>query len=117
MTDSPLRLLILGAHPDDAEFFAGGLATIYRQQGHVVQMVSLTDGRSGHHRYTPDHLAKIRHQESQNAAALIGATYDVWEYPDGSLLPTLEVRERIIREIRTISSRSGADPSPQRLSP
>ena len=101
MTDSALRLLILGAHPDDAEFHAGGLATIYRQQGHVVKMVSLTDGRSGHHRHTPDRLAEIRQQESLEAAAVIGATYDVWKFTDGSLLPTLKVRERIIREIRT----------------
>ena len=45
MSSTPLRLLILGAHPDDAEFHAGGLATIYRHGGHEVKMVSVTDGR------------------------------------------------------------------------
>ena len=44
-TDTP-RLLILGAHPDDAEYHAGGLATIYRQHGYCVKMVSVTDGDS-----------------------------------------------------------------------
>ena len=60
MADIPLRLLIIGAHPDDAEFHAGGLATIYRRQGHTVKMISVTDGRSGHHRYQPAELAEMR---------------------------------------------------------
>jgi len=101
MPDAPLRLLIIGAHPDDAEFHAGGLIAIYRRAGHTVRMVSVTDGRSGHHRLTPDELAAARRQESDAAAALIGAVYDVWSFPDGALQATLEVRERVIREIRS----------------
>ena len=101
MLESPLRLLIIGAHPDDAEFHAGGLATIYRQHGHTVKMISVTDGRSGHHRYQPAQLVDIRRRESLAAAAVIGATYETWDYPDGALEPTLEVRHRIIREIRS----------------
>ncbi len=103
MTDAPLRLLILGAHPDDAEFHAGGLATIYCQHGHTVKMISVTDGRSGHHRYQPAQLASVRRRESLAAAAVIGATYEVWKYPDGTLQPSLDVRELIIREIRSFS--------------
>lgn len=45
-----LRLLILGAHPDDAEYAAGGLAALYRSFGHVVRMVSVTNGEAGHHK-------------------------------------------------------------------
>ena len=100
MLDAPLRLLIIGAHPDDAEFHAGGLATIYRRQGHTVKMISVTDGRSGHHRYQPAELAEVRRRESLAAAAVIGATCDIWSFPDGALQPTLEVRELVIREIR-----------------
>ena len=100
MSAMPLKLLILGAHPDDAEFHAGGLATIYRQHGHTVKMVSATDGRAGHHRHEPDELARIRRRESQEAGAVIGATYEIWDYPDGALETGLELRERIIREIR-----------------
>ena len=47
MTDIPLRLLILGAHPDDAEFHAGGLAAIYHELGHTVKIISVTDGGVG----------------------------------------------------------------------
>jgi LmbE family N-acetylglucosaminyl deacetylase len=103
MAHTPLRLLLIGAHPDDAEFHAGGLATIYRQHGHAVKMISVTDGRSGHHRYAPAELAEVRRQESLAAARVIGAGCEIWDYPDGSLQPTLDVRERIIREIRTFA--------------
>jgi LmbE family N-acetylglucosaminyl deacetylase len=44
-----LRLLIIGAHPDDADYAAGGTAALYRVRGHVVRMVSLTNGDAGHH--------------------------------------------------------------------
>ncbi|HEY1860966.1 MAG TPA: PIG-L family deacetylase, partial [Gemmataceae bacterium] len=49
MTNRALRLLIIGAHPDDADYHAGGLAALYRAAGHVVKMVSLTDGGAGHY--------------------------------------------------------------------
>lgn len=100
MTDEPLRLLLIGAHPDDAEFHAGGLATLYRRHGHTVKMLSVTDGRSGHHRHRPDELVEIRRAESRAAAGVIGALSEVWDFPDGSLQCTLELRERIIRELR-----------------
>ena len=48
MSPATLRLLILGAHPDDAEYHAGGLAAIYREKGHEVRLVSMTNGQAGH---------------------------------------------------------------------
>jgi LmbE family N-acetylglucosaminyl deacetylase len=98
-----MRLLILGAHPDDAEYHAGGLASMYRQLGHAVKMVSMTDGSAGHHTRRPGELAEIRRQEAEAAAAHIGAACEIWEYLDGHLLPTLSLRERVIREIRTFA--------------
>ena len=101
MHDSTARLLIIGAHPDDAEYHAGGMATLYRQLGRPVRMVSVTDGGAGHHVYQPAELRVIRQREAAASARVIGAEYVVWDFPDGSLVPSLEVRERIIREIRT----------------
>jgi LmbE family N-acetylglucosaminyl deacetylase len=102
MPDQPLRLLILGAHPDDAEYHAGGLATLYRQLGHDVRMVSITDGRAGHHEIGGAELAAIRRKEAAAAGAVIGASYITWDFPDGELVPSLDVRRRIIAEIRTV---------------
>lgn len=94
------RLLILGAHPDDAEFHAGGLATIYRQLGREVKMVSVTDGGAGHHLRPPEELVCLRRKEASAAGRVIGAAYETWDFPDGGLQVSLEVRHRIIREIR-----------------
>ncbi len=100
MSDEQLRLLILGAHPDDAEFHAGGLAALYHELGHIVKMVSVTNGGAGHHRLGSEELVQIRRKEAAAAGAVINSVYETWDFPDGSLLPTLEVRQRIIREIR-----------------
>jgi LmbE family N-acetylglucosaminyl deacetylase len=100
MADS-LKLLILGAHPDDAEYHAGGIAAMYRQAGHTVKMVSVTDGGAGHHRRRSEELVALRRREAAAAGEVIGAEYVTWDFPDGALQPTLEVRQRVIREIRT----------------
>lgn len=98
-SDSP-SLLIIGAHPDDAEYHAGGLATIYRALGRRVKMLSVTDGGAGHFRRTTGELVPLRRQESAAAGEVIGATYETLDFPDGQLVPSIEVRQRIIQEIR-----------------
>src|SRR4051812_11587567 len=84
----PLRLLIIGAHPDDADYAAGGTAALYRSLGHVVKMVSLTNGDAGHHVHWGPELAARRGGEARAAAAVIDATYDLFDNHDGELLPT-----------------------------
>jgi N-acetylglucosamine malate deacetylase 1 len=96
-----LRLLVIGAHPDDAEYKAGGLATLYRRNGHEVVFVSLTNGDAGHHEVTGPELARRRRAEADSAAAVVGLRYDVWDIPDARLEPTLAHRERVIRLIRS----------------
>ncbi len=103
MTVTPLKLLILGAHPDDAEYHAGGLAAIYRELGHTVRMVSVTDGGGGHHELRGQELIDIRRREAAAAGRVIGAEYVTWDFPDGALEASLEVRLRIIGEIRTFA--------------
>jgi N-acetylglucosamine malate deacetylase 1 len=100
MNDPNPRLLVLVSHPDDAEVRAGGLAAIHRDLGHTVKFVSVTNGEAGHHLHPGKELAARRKQEAAAACAVIGAECAVWDNPDGELLPTLEFRRQIIREIR-----------------
>jgi LmbE family N-acetylglucosaminyl deacetylase len=96
----PLRVLILGAHPDDPDFTAGGVTALYSQKGHVVKMVSLTDGRAGHHAMEPGDLALRRRAEAAEAGRRLGAEYITLDNADGELLPTLERRFELVRLIR-----------------
>jgi LmbE family N-acetylglucosaminyl deacetylase len=98
---APLRALIIGAHPDDADLKAGGTAAKWCALGHHVRLVSLTNGQAGHQTmYGPD-LARRRKAEAQAAAAVIGATYDVLDHPDGELDDRRENRLSVIRLIRS----------------
>src|SRR5262245_31610505 len=101
MAEPPLRLLIIGAHPDDADFHAGGTAALYRAAGHVVKMVSMTNGDAGHQTLRGQPLAQRRRAEAAAAGAVIGARYGVLDNHDGELLPTLDNRFQVIRLIRT----------------
>jgi N-acetylglucosamine malate deacetylase 1 len=95
------RVLVLAAHPDDAEIFAGGLIARHCRLGNPVKIISVTDGRSGHHQIEPHDLVGIRRAEAHAAGERIGAQYLTWDFPDGRLEPSIEVRESIIREIRS----------------
>jgi LmbE family N-acetylglucosaminyl deacetylase len=101
MTEQRLRILILGAHPDDGDIKAGGTAAKWCALGHVVRFVSLTNGRAGHQSMHGAALALRRMAEARASAAVIGATYEVMDHPDGELMPTVEVRWQVIRLIRT----------------
>ena len=101
MIEEPLRILIIGAHPDDGDIKAGGTAARWCDAGHTVRFVSLTDGRAGHHAMPGPELARRRPAEAQAAAAVIGASYEVFDHPDGELDDRLEYRREVIRLIRS----------------
>jgi LmbE family N-acetylglucosaminyl deacetylase len=96
----PLRILVIGAHPDDSDIKAGGSAAKWCQAGHHVKMLSMTDGGAGHQTLRGPALSGRRRAEASAAGAVIGATYAVLDHPDGELLPTLEARRELIRIIR-----------------
>ncbi len=98
--DEPLRIIVFGAHPDDAEFKAGGSAIKWAAKGHQVKLVSVTNGDIGHWQMAGGPLALRRAQECQAAAKVMGTTSQVLDIHDGELMPTLEHRRTITRLIR-----------------
>ncbi len=96
----PLRLMVIGAHPDDAEYKAGGLAAQYRRLGHEVCFVSMTNGDAGHHEMSGPPLAARRRAEADASAKVLGLTYEIFDNSDGKLEPDLRRREELIRAIR-----------------
>jgi N-acetylglucosamine malate deacetylase 1 len=95
-----LRLLVIGAHPDDCEVKAGGLATLYVQAGHVVRFVSATNGATGHHEIGGIELALRRQQEAEAVARVSGVEYVVLDNHTGELEPSVANRKELIRLIR-----------------
>jgi len=99
--DLPLNIVVLGAHPDDCEGDAGGTAILFAKMGHNVKFVSLTNGDAGHYAMGGGVLAKVRMAEAEEAGKRLEVKdYVVMDNHDGELMPTLENRKRVIREIR-----------------
>jgi LmbE family N-acetylglucosaminyl deacetylase len=98
--DGKLRVIVFGAHPDDAEFKAGGTAIKWAKAGHHVKLVSVTNGDIGHWQIRKEPLAKRRKAEVEAAAKVLGVTTQVLDIPDGELEPTLENRKRVTKLIR-----------------
>lgn len=95
-----LRVMFIGAHPDDCDVRCGGLALKYVKAGHIVKFVSVSNGCSGHHILTPEQTAERRKLETQQIAQMTGIEYDVWEIPDCEISADLETRKHMIRQIR-----------------
>jgi N-acetylglucosamine malate deacetylase 1 len=98
--EKKLRIIVFGAHPDDAELKAGGVAAKWAKLGHEVKMVSVTNGDIGHWREAGGPLARRRLAEVKAAAKVLGVTTQVLDIHDGELEPTLENRKTITRLIR-----------------
>ena len=98
--DNKLRIIVFGAHPDDAEYKAGGTAAKWAKLGHHVKLVSVTNGDIGHWKMAGGPLALRRKAEVKAAAKVLGVTSEVLDIHDGELLPTLENRKTITRLIR-----------------
>ena len=95
-----IRIIMIGAHPDDCDVNSGGTAAIFAKMGYAVKFLSVTNGDAGHQTMKGVALAKRRYEETQEVAKRLGIKYDVLGNHDGLLMPTLEVRLEIIRKIR-----------------
>jgi LmbE family N-acetylglucosaminyl deacetylase len=98
--DGRIHVIAFGAHPDDCDIRASGTAALFAKMGHAVKFVSVTNGDAGHQTMSGAALAKRRLAEAKESARRLGIEYEVLNNHDGELLPTLEVRKEIIRQIR-----------------
>jgi LmbE family N-acetylglucosaminyl deacetylase len=103
MTDEPMRALVIGAHPDDNEFGAGGvIARLVREGWHATYIIC-TNGNKGSHdpSISSYHLSDIREGEQRAAADALGVGKVIYlRYNDGELEPTPALRAEIALYIR-----------------
>src|SRR5215210_4673993 len=69
---APLRIICFGAHPDDNELKASGVAAMWAAQGHKVKFVSMTNGDIGHFEMAGAPLALRRKAEVEECATRLG---------------------------------------------
>ncbi len=94
------KVMAFGAHPDDCEIKASGIASKWVNDGHEVCFCSVTNGQSGHHTLKPEEAAAERLIEARVSAEKIGVKSLVLGEPDGYLMPSLEARAKVITAIR-----------------
>jgi LmbE family N-acetylglucosaminyl deacetylase len=100
------NILVILAHPDDPEFFCGGTLAQWAREGHKITYLIVTAGDKGFNPatqadMTPEKLVPIRKVEQTEAAKIIGANPPLFlDLEDGYLIPDLNLRRIIVREIR-----------------
>lgn len=94
------RVIVIGAHPDDCDIGAAGMAAKMVSLGHKVKFLSVTNGDAGHQDMAGAPLARRRRAEAQESARRTGVEYEVLDNHDGELVPSVDVRMQIIRRIR-----------------
>ena len=103
MAETNQRVLVVVAHPDDAEVGCAGSVAKWVKEGREVTYVIVTNGDkgSGDRTMTSERLVKIREEEQRNAARVLGVErVEFLGYPDGELENSREVRRDVVAQIR-----------------
>lgn len=104
-TYTPSIVLAIVAHPDDIEFSCAGTLARWAREGTQIHYILCTSGDSGIDEpiITKSDAAKIREAEQERAAEIVGAESVIFlREPDGLLEPTIDLRRKLVREIRRI---------------
>ncbi len=95
-----LRIMTIGAHPDDCELTTGGTCLLYASLGHKVKYVYATNGDAGHQTLSGPELAAVRAREAAAGCAVGGFEYEILDNHDGYLEADIRNRDKLIRIIR-----------------
>lgn len=95
-----MRVMGIGAHPDDLEILCGGTLAKFRARGDEVVMCHASWGDMGHYQIMPEELSRIRSQEARDAADVIGAQPMELGFFDMRINYTEEAQARFIDAIR-----------------
>jgi bacillithiol biosynthesis deacetylase BshB1 len=97
MSAANLDVLVLGAHPDDAEVHVGGLLARCADKGLKAAILDLTSGDLGT-RGTPE----TRHREAMEAARILGVDRHILDFPDGRFTEEEAYRLKLMAELRRL---------------
>ena len=112
------RILVVMAHPDDVDFGTAGSIATWTDHGTEVAYCIVTDGDAGgsDRSISRSDMASIRREEQTAAAHVVGVKDVTFlGYPDGRLVPSIELRRDITREIRRFRPDRVVCQSPERM--
>jgi LmbE family N-acetylglucosaminyl deacetylase len=95
-----MRVLAVGAHPDDVEILCAGTLARYAQMGAHVTIVTVTNGEKGSYDRPPEEVAEMRKKECMASAAVIGADWMGLGCTDGALISNQELHVRMIQTMQ-----------------
>ncbi|WP_419949373.1 bacillithiol biosynthesis deacetylase BshB1 [Candidatus Palauibacter sp.] len=99
MSETPLDLLAMAAHPDDAELTCGGTLARAAEQGYRTGILDLTRGEMAS-RGSPE----LRAEEAARAAAALGVPVRANAgLPDARLENSREARMAVVEHLRRLS--------------
>lgn len=102
---SKKTVLVSFAHPDDAEFGCAGSVAKWVEEGNDGYYLVATNGDKGssNPQITSKELSRIRREEQEKAAKILGVKKVFFlNHPDTELEPNLLLKEEIVRVIRTV---------------
>src|SRR6266487_2460745 len=94
-----MKVLAVGAHPDDLEILCGGTLVRFVQEGHEVVMCHATLGNRGSYVHTSEEIARIRGEEARRAAAVAGAEYATLGFSDAEINAADRVQQRAVVDL------------------
>ena len=96
-----MRVMAIGAHPDDLEILCAGTLARYVAEGHQVTMCHIARGDRGSYEHTREEITAIRDAEARAAAEVVGAAYQALDVADGEIDSSNEgQRVRVTEAIR-----------------
>ncbi len=110
------RALVVIAHPDDAEFWAGGTIARWVDAGVAVTYLVLTDGEGGgfDEAVPRSQIPAIRQEEQRKAAAVLGAgDVHFFSWSEGDIASTRDARRELVRVVRRVRPRRVLTWSPE----
>ena len=115
-----MRILCVGAHADDLDFGVSGTMIKMAREGHEIYYMLCTNGDKGGTRNdaAPAELVEIRRREQEAAGKIIGVKKIFFlDHHDGELEPNRQLKEEIVRVIRTVRPHRtySFDPANQRF--
>lgn len=98
------RVMVIVAHPDDMEFSSAGTVSKFVKEGRTVVLVQCTSGDKGTARrdISSAELGATREAEERESCRRLGISEVIFlRIGDGELMPDLNFREKLVRQIRT----------------